>query len=276
MPLSVATRDLVHKFYQNQEQINGGKLDRYAAVSDAGGLVMGYYDGSTLPLWQWAREYTLADNFFMGAFGGSYLNHFWLICACTPQDRDAPANLRAQIDERGWLKRKADSPASVLNGPPVLLDGDVTPDGWSVNTDATAVSAVACAAGEGRRQRVSRIRPSTRCRRRPRRPIGDTLSAKGISWAWYSGAWYEALKDGAQAPEAKRAIIYNTEKGSPNFVAHHQPFNYFAVSRREARSAMCISRTTPISRSASRKDSCRRSFSTSPRAASTSTRVTPT
>src|SRR3954447_794997 len=26
MPLSVATRDLVHKFYQNQEQINGGKL----------------------------------------------------------------------------------------------------------------------------------------------------------------------------------------------------------------------------------------------------------
>ena len=37
--------------------------------------MMGYYDGSTLPMWQWAKEYTLADNFFMGAFGGSYLNH---------------------------------------------------------------------------------------------------------------------------------------------------------------------------------------------------------
>ena len=52
---------------------------------------MGYYDGSTLPMWKWAQEYTLADNFFMGAFGGSYLNHIWLICACTPVDRDAPA-----------------------------------------------------------------------------------------------------------------------------------------------------------------------------------------
>ena len=86
-------RDLVHRFYTNQEQINGGKLDRYAAMSDAGGLVMGYYDGSSLPLWKLAREYTLADNFFMGAFGGSFLNHFWLVCACTPSFPNAPAAL---------------------------------------------------------------------------------------------------------------------------------------------------------------------------------------
>jgi len=39
--LDVATRDLVHRFYQNQEQINGGRNDRFAAMSDAGGLVMG-------------------------------------------------------------------------------------------------------------------------------------------------------------------------------------------------------------------------------------------
>ena len=67
-------------------------------------------------MWKWAQEYTLADNFFMGAFGGSYLNHLWLVCACTPVDRDAPANLRAQLDERGWLKTRPDSPASVLTG----------------------------------------------------------------------------------------------------------------------------------------------------------------
>ena len=64
-------------------------------------LAMGYYDGSSLPMWQWAREYTLADNFFMGAYGGSFLNHFWLVCACTPRDEHAPAALRAQVDERG-------------------------------------------------------------------------------------------------------------------------------------------------------------------------------
>src|SRR5450631_4168745 len=40
LPLSVATRDLVHKFYQNQEQIDDGRLDRYVAASDAGALTM--------------------------------------------------------------------------------------------------------------------------------------------------------------------------------------------------------------------------------------------
>src|SRR5262245_16362890 len=81
MPLSVATRDLIHKFYPQQEQINGGRNDRFAEVSDAGGLVMGYYDGLVLPMWKWARDYVLADNFFMAAFGDSYINHFWLVCA---------------------------------------------------------------------------------------------------------------------------------------------------------------------------------------------------
>ena len=69
MPLSVPTRDLIHKFYPQQEQINGGRNDRFAEVSDAGGLAMGYYDGSKLPMWKWASEYTIADRFFMGAFG---------------------------------------------------------------------------------------------------------------------------------------------------------------------------------------------------------------
>jgi len=58
--------------------------------------------------------------------------------------------------------------------------------------------------------------------------IGDTLSAKGISWAWYGGSWNAAVKDGMQAPSAKRMVIYNSAPGAPYFVPHHQPFNYFA------------------------------------------------
>jgi acid phosphatase len=80
---NVITRDLVHRFY-NQMQINGGKNDKFAAFSDAGGLVMGYYDGSAMSMWKLAQQYTLADNFFMGAFGGSFLNHQYLVCACAP------------------------------------------------------------------------------------------------------------------------------------------------------------------------------------------------
>ena len=45
-PLGVTTRDLWHRFYQNQMQIDGGKNDKFAAWADSGGLVMGHYDGS--------------------------------------------------------------------------------------------------------------------------------------------------------------------------------------------------------------------------------------
>jgi phospholipase C len=44
--------------------------------------------------------------------------------------------------------------------------------------------------------------------------IGDLLTAKGVDWAWYSGAWQVAL-DGKNA------------QPTPNFQYHHQPFNYF-------------------------------------------------
>ena len=45
---TVTSPDLVHRFYNNQMQINGGKNNMYAAWSDAGGLSMGYYDGSSM------------------------------------------------------------------------------------------------------------------------------------------------------------------------------------------------------------------------------------
>jgi len=227
LPLSVATRDVIHKFYQNQEQIDGGRNDRFVAASDAGALAMGYYDGSTLPLWPWARDYVLADNFFMGAFGGSYLNHFWLVCACTPEDRNAPAALRAQVDARGWLKTKPDSPASVLAGPPQFLDGDVTPDGYSVNTQQppwqpSRVPPAKEGPASGTDPGQHTLPPQTQ------RTIRDTLSAKGVTWAWYAGAWNAALKDGMQPADAPRKVIYTSANGAPYFVPHHQPFNYFA------------------------------------------------
>ena len=84
VPLDKTTRDLVHRYYQNQVQIDGGKNDKFVAASDAKGLAMGVYDTANLPLARYAKRYTLADNFFQGAFGGSFLNHQWLIAARTP------------------------------------------------------------------------------------------------------------------------------------------------------------------------------------------------
>ncbi len=86
LPLSLVTRDLWHVFYQNQMQINGGKNDGFVAWGDSGGLVMGHYAQSryALRLWDVAKEFVLCDNFFQGAFGGSFLNHQYLISATAP------------------------------------------------------------------------------------------------------------------------------------------------------------------------------------------------
>lgn len=81
MPIGEKTGDLVHRYWHEIEQIDGGKMDKFAAWSDAAGLAMGYYDGSGMALWKVAQKYTLADHFFHGAFGGSFLNHVFFVCA---------------------------------------------------------------------------------------------------------------------------------------------------------------------------------------------------
>ena len=215
-----------HLYYQNIEQINRGRNNMFVAMSNVGAWVMGYFDGSKMKLWQWAKGFTLADHFFMGAFGGSYLNHHWLICACTPMDPGAPANVRPQLDERGNLKKKSNSPASALQGPVEVYDGRVTTDGYIVNTSQPPYqpSGIPPAAGgsldlaDAARHLAPPFKDKT---------IGDTLSAKGVSWAWYAGAWNEALADGRRDPKEERSVIYNRDKGSPIFQPHHQPFNYY-------------------------------------------------
>ena len=109
---------LVHAYYQQQIQINGGLMNRFAEASDAKGYAMAYWDGSSLKMYDYAKKYTLADNFFHGAFGGSFLNHIWLVCACAPVYPNAPANIVAKVDPSGKL----------------IEDGFVTPDGFGVNT----------------------------------------------------------------------------------------------------------------------------------------------
>ncbi len=178
------TGDLVHRFYQEQLQIDGGKMDKFVAWSDAAGLAMGYYDTSKLPLAKYAQQFTLADNFFHAAFGGSFLNHFWLICACSPTWPNAPADRIAQVDSQGNM----------------VKDGTVTPDGYVVNTSFSVYSPHPVNVDA-----FHLVPPQTQP------TIGDRLSDKNISWAWYSGGWNDAMS------------------GTPNplFQYHHQPFAFF-------------------------------------------------
>ena len=217
----------IHAFYQNQAQINGGKNNMFVAMSDRGAWTMGHFDGAQMKLWKWAQDYTLADHFFMGAFGGSFLNHQWLVCACTPVDTNGPANARAREDAPGTLAKRPTSPSSVMTGPVELFDGRITPDGYVVNTSQPPYqpSTIAPAAGgnpDFADPAGAPVPPQTQ------KTVGDTLSARGISWAWYSGGWNAALADGRRPATERRTVIGSREPGSFMFQTHHQPFNYFA------------------------------------------------
>jgi phospholipase C len=159
--------DLTHRFFIHQMQIDGGRNDRFAQLSSAGGLTMGHYDLSGTALWNYAKEFTLADNYFQGAFGGSFLNHQWLICACTPVFKDAPAELRQ------W---KSD-PAT---GKPIS-DPSITEDGYAVGTIQPHFPPFDTARQENR---LPALYQTT---------IGDRLSEKEISWVWYAGGWDDAV-----------------------------------------------------------------------------------
>src|SRR5436190_400599 len=65
--------------------------------SDSAGTVMGVYDTTQIPIYKYlhsegAPHYAIADNFFQAAFGGSFLNHQWLITAATPTFPNAAAD----------------------------------------------------------------------------------------------------------------------------------------------------------------------------------------
>ncbi|HEV8679370.1 MAG TPA: acid phosphatase [Stellaceae bacterium] len=228
----------IHAFYHHQEQINGGRNNMFAAMSTVGGWTMGHFDGSRMRLWRWAREYTLADNFFMGAFGGSFLNHQWLVCACAPRFAQAPEAMRVRLDPDGKLTRKPGSPSAKDGAVEVYSEAvlgapnQVTPDGYAVNTTQPPYqpSAVPPASGGDPDLTDPKGTPISGVPLPPQQAttIGDRLSAKGVEWAWYAGGWNLALADGRQPAGAKRTVIYSKGGDSLGFQPHHQPLNYFA------------------------------------------------
>jgi len=250
LSLSTVTRDLYHRFFEHQMQMNGGKNDQFTAWADSGGLVMGHFDGSSTALFALAKQYVLADNFYQAAFGGSFLNHQYLICACAPQYPNADTagahptiaqvNTNADGSYTYKLTTTAGSPASAITGPPIFtLSGNIAPkdyfgagDGYrAVNTmqppyqpsgnappasDATHLFANPSAA--------TTLPPQTQ------KHIGDMLDAKTVTWAWYSGAWNQALAatTGATYSQPPANNASNPPPVAPSFQFHHQPLNFYA------------------------------------------------
>ncbi len=251
------TRDLVHRFYNEQYQIHGGLQDRYAAGSDAIGLTMGTYDTAELPIYKYlhsadAPHYAIADNFFQAAFGGSFLNHQWLIAARTPTWPGAVADngandLHSIVGPDGFPAGTPLHPAT-----PGTKDAQLTqaanPDGSCKvpATGPTPPAGTVCGdfAINTLQPAYQPYAPGTAVARRlppqSAATIGDRLSAADVDWAWYAGGWSNANGD-VGAPGWTNGTTPGTCTDTdtlagavyPNcpdklFQFHHQPFNYYA------------------------------------------------
>jgi phospholipase C len=234
------TRDLVHKFYQEQYQLNGGLQNRYMVGSDAIGLTMGVYDTKALPIYRYLHSddhphYAIDDNFFQAAFGGSFLNHQFLIAAAAPTDPAAPANLHSLVDTAGFPRNNY--PLYIPLAGQTYRDSDFTVPcpapkaglacgNYAVNTMQPSYEPFGTF-GE-------KLVPQTGT------TIGDLLSAKGVDWAWYGGGWSNAagLRDQPGWTNGNGPTCSDPNHDpNPAFVFpkcpdavfqyHHQPFSYF-------------------------------------------------
>jgi phospholipase C len=183
--------DLVHRYYQEQVQIDGGKMDQFVSVSDAKGQSFGYYPTAALPVVQFLetipKQVTVLDHFFHAAFGGSFLNHQWLIAAATPVFPNPPKSLISVVGKDGLP----------------TVDGQIDADGThAVNTTNSVNHPIP--AGAVQANLIPNQHQPT---------IGDRLSGAGVDWAWYAGGWDDAL---AGKPDG-------------SFQFHHQPFTYYAT-----------------------------------------------
>src|SRR5262249_7380548 len=153
------------------------------------------------------KNFPVCDPFFHAAFGGSFLNHMWLIAARTPVFPSAPADMvEPGLSDAGAFP--VDDAGAFTS-----VDKAVSPDGYIINTSFsvnTPHPLNVAADHLGPNQTFA--------------TIGDRLSDKGVDWAWYSGGWNHVLayiaNDGG-VPEG--GVSPSVEQ----FQYHHQPFVYF-------------------------------------------------
>ncbi|HEX4293657.1 MAG TPA: alkaline phosphatase family protein [Rhizomicrobium sp.] len=245
------TRDIFHRFYSEQYQFDGGKQDRYMTGSDASGLTMGHFNTKQLPIYTFlhsagAPHYVVMDNFFQGAFGGSFLNHQWLVSAAAPAFANAAhdggsTDLHSIVDTNGMptatplyapTTTVKDSQLTVeCTAPkghhysPNLACGD-----FAVNTTQPTYQPFSPGTAG-----FKQLPPLTSAN------IGDEMSAANVSWAWFSGGWSNADGDVGK-PGWTNGTYTDHSCTDPNVLAsavwpncpdgafqfHHQPFNYYA------------------------------------------------
>lgn len=261
------TGDIVHRYWHEQFQILGAQTNNvdhgdnsgFITWSDNPGLVMSRFDATNLPEGLLGQQYTMCDNFFHSAFGGSFLNHQFFVSAAPPAYDNMPASNNgniAYLDSTGLLVINTSGPSQGKQ----VQDGNITSIGGETLTvtlngsAGTAVTANGIAFADGstfaRHYAVNTIRsknltgnnenptavstlpslndsnPSDNTRTYTP-TIGDLLSAANVSWKWYSGAWNQIMGYSGSNPSPITSPSYSVANASLQMQYHHQAFAYY-------------------------------------------------
>ncbi|MEY9963787.1 phospholipase C [Streptacidiphilus sp. MAP12-16] len=215
------TCDQNHNYGPEQLAYDGGKADLFVQKTSTDtcsgglfgepGLTMDYYDGNTVTaMWNYAQNYTLADNSFSSTYGPSTPGALNLIAGQThgvisvsgTGSTTDPVQT-ATPDPYAVHSPNAQGVGTVIGDPDPAFDD-------CSNGDHSGTNALAELQGKN---------------------VGDLLNAKNVTWGWFQGGFAPSTAyTGAAGTYAKCGGTTHTNLGGAtvkDYSPHHNPFAYY-------------------------------------------------
>ena len=237
------TCDEDHGYTDEQKAADGGLMDLFIQVNGNrtsqgcrpnGQTVMGYYDGNTVTaLWNYAQHFSMSDDSFDTEYGPSTPGALDLVAGQTRGGLAllggvTPVTTPNSLQFFGQLFIDVNSVAVAIGDPDPALDDCGVDAGGTNNTLVTYQLGA----------------PN----------IGNALNAKGITWGWFQGGFAPTATatlngDGSTKTPAVCGAFHMFPATTPNppaqdtqgadihlkqikdYVAHHEPFQYFPSTR---------------------------------------------
>jgi phospholipase C len=245
-PAQAYTCSQNHNYGPEQEAVDKGFMDRFPLYTGRttsegcaadGSTVLGYFDGNTVAaMWNYAQNYSLNDNSFGSTFGPSTPGALNLIAGQT----------YGGITHFG-SGSTASYPNTVTN--PVTDIGDFDPylDDCGADAGGTVTSTTTLEMSNGTTN--------------TNKNIGDLLNAAGVTWGWFQGGFapttaavlnanggtvtpavcgqartlheYPSSNPTVVVPDPVAPLLTGPDihTTGADYVAHHEPFQFYASTR---------------------------------------------
>lgn len=207
------TADMNHNYGPEQASFDRGKMDLFPIktgsagpppasappVVSTKGLVMGYYDGNTVTgLWNYAQHYALNDNSYDTNFGPS-----------------TPGAINLISGQTNGVNQ-----STSVNGPGI--PSYVIPDGqggYTLIADGDPLQDVCSASTRYQLELTGKN-------------IGDLLNRANLTWGWFGGGFDRTVRNPNGTTDCARSTVSPvTGLTEPDYVPHHEPFQYYATTR---------------------------------------------